>query len=215
MVRRNTLRQTTPTTVPPVLSLAEDLPDNTDSSDSSFVDHASDIEEEAMDNLTCRVCREPGSTSATDENETLIAPCQCRGTMKWVHRRCWNDTCQQRCIPCGLNVAPQVEGEDGALHIDISGIIDELLPMLAGPRTNAPTTGIVTVVSNLAESCERIIRDVAMTRGNLMSVVAKFLDSMMVKAFLCFLMVYTAIILSLHLLLAFQMTMRVFTTGSV
>ena len=58
----------------------------------------------AEDERVCRVCRE---SSNLDE---MIAPCHCRGTMKWIHADCWRQT-SQRCVPCGINL-PATSIED-------------------------------------------------------------------------------------------------------
>jgi RING-variant domain len=44
-----------------------------------------------MDDRRCRICLEENDTDEkTEENGKLIAPCECKGTMKYVHSRCLN-----------------------------------------------------------------------------------------------------------------------------
>lgn len=230
---------------PTYISLTGEIKDDvTDSSDSSYVDEGEELssgstttdnddaedgeegtndddDDEAADQ-TCRICREEGSSTVDESNPNpLIAPCSCRGTMKWVHQECWRDICQQRCIPCGTNVPPQTEDDDGVLHLDISNVLDRILPLMLangsqGVRPQQDSaTGVLSLFTTIAQTVERVVHETVTSRLSLMTVVARLLDSTMVKAFLCFLMIYTAMSLSLHLLLVMRMTLRVlFTSGA-
>lgn len=45
------------------------------------------IHDQPLDTRQCRICLETVQSSETEDNP-LIAPCQCKGSHKWVHRMC-------------------------------------------------------------------------------------------------------------------------------
>tara|TARA_B110001452_G_C15202619_1_gene417285 strand:+ start:136 stop:1236 length:1101 start_codon:yes stop_codon:yes gene_type:complete len=51
----------------------------------------------------CRICLE---TDAPDD-DPLIAPCRCSGSMKWVHRKCLNEWRAQEQVPLSFTHCPQ------------------------------------------------------------------------------------------------------------
>ena len=51
----------------------------------------------------CRICLE---TDAPDD-DPLIAPCRCSGSMKWVHRKCLNEWRAQEQVPLAFTHCPQ------------------------------------------------------------------------------------------------------------
>ena len=50
-----------------------------------------DLEAQHED-VQCRICL------SSDDHETLIAPCPCRGSAKWVHRECLDECVPSPCI---------------------------------------------------------------------------------------------------------------------
>jgi hypothetical protein len=68
---------------------------------------------------TCRICLDD------DSPETMIAPCKCRGSSKWVHRDCldeWrlqeSDRAFSKCTECLFDyyMQPVYQDEDGTIH---------------------------------------------------------------------------------------------------
>ena len=59
---------------------------------------ATDLEAAQEDEeLQCRICL------SSDELESLIAPCSCRGSAKWVHRACLDECVDSPCFdPCTI-----------------------------------------------------------------------------------------------------------------
>ncbi len=57
--------------------------------------HIENMGRRCQEQRTCRVCYEEGGR--------FISPCNCKGTIKWVHKRCWRDA--KKCIACGFGVA--------------------------------------------------------------------------------------------------------------
>lgn len=62
---------------------------------------------EENEDRNCRVCRD------AEPLAELISPCGCRGTMKWVHRHCWERS-NRRCLPCNTNPPPNLRDQIAA-----------------------------------------------------------------------------------------------------
>lgn len=57
----------------------------------------------ASDERVCRICLE---SDATDE-DPHIAPCRCKGSMRWVHRSCLDEWRAQEQVPLAFSHCPQ------------------------------------------------------------------------------------------------------------
>lgn len=82
-----------------------------------------------IDEEQCRVCRD-----LSIDTISLIQPCKCRGTMKYVHLNCWNQM-GHRCIICNYPPASQLEQANPQVHVNPHESFNEsfrtLLPILA------------------------------------------------------------------------------------
>ena len=66
----------------------------------------------------CRICREHAPLAE------LIAPCDCRGTMKWVHSDCWERS-NRRCVPCNTTT-------NATLRDQIAAALEQELQQIHG-----------------------------------------------------------------------------------
>lgn len=64
-----------------------------------------DDEEDAEEEFQCRICL------ASDEPDTLIAPCNCKGSARWVHRACLDEWRAQERVPKAFTQCPTCKFE--------------------------------------------------------------------------------------------------------
>ena len=167
-----------------------------------------DAEEEEK---VCRVCKE------ATEPDTMIAPCDCTGTMKWIHSNCW-DRSERRCVPCRRNPRPENDGEPNftALHLlfDSLGPPRTAVQQTGGGRDGTNLTSMITAMTPLLSALfmpmvdETVsqIRQVSSARLRLANTWSGVLESRALKVFALTLMAYIVIYLTMHLLVMGRMT---------
>lgn len=138
---------------------------------------------EEEEQMMCRVCRD------TNDTDRMISPCQCRGTMKWVHNQCWERS--GGCVPCGIEITVREPGDDPTVALFMS---------IFSPLASA-------VISQL----EQLGRQPPSPTARIMNRIATGVESSFCKAFVKIMAVYLIVLCALHLNMVFTSVMKAVT----
>lgn len=160
--------------------------------------------ENRTDEKSCRVCKE------TNDPESMISPCACTGTMKWIHPGCWERS-NQVCIPCRRNLPPPTD--DTATFAPFQMMFETIIPprgtLQHGERGGGGMASLIEPLTPLMTAlCTPLVNEYVSqiekqgaARLRIANLWAVFLESRAWRAFTLILMTYFVIYLTMYLLI--------------